>query len=49
VADGVLNFDFLPRIGDAQISAIRVVQASGPPKNPPGRIKRFFTTEARAN
>ena len=47
VSDGVLNFDFLPRNGDAQVSAILVMKASGPPKNLPGKIKRFFTTQSK--
>jgi hypothetical protein len=47
VFDGVLNFDFLPRIGDAQVSAILVRTASGPDKHAPGKVRRFFTTQAR--
>ena len=49
VGDGVLNLDFLPRKGDAQVSAILVKTATGPSKNPPGRAKRFYTTQARTD
>jgi hypothetical protein len=49
VADGVLDLAFLPRIGDAQVSAILVKTASGTRKNPPGKVKRFYTTQAKTN
>jgi hypothetical protein len=47
VSDGVLNFDFLPRTGDAQVSAILVRKASGPNKHAPGKVWRFYTTQAK--
>jgi hypothetical protein len=49
VSDGVLNLDFLPSAGDAQVSAILVAKASGSPKRPPGKLKRYFTTERETN
>ncbi len=49
VSDGVLNFHFLPRIGDAQICGILVKKASGPNKNAPGKVKKFFTTQAKSD
>ena len=49
VSDGVLNFHFLPRLGDAQICGILVKKASGPNKNAPGKVKKFFTTQAKSD
>jgi hypothetical protein len=49
VSDGVLNLDFLPSVGDAQVSAILVLKASGSPKKPLGKLKRYFTTEPKTN
>jgi hypothetical protein len=49
VADGMLDLGFLPRSGEAQVSAILVRTASGPHKNPPGKVKRFFTTQAKTD
>ena len=47
VSDGVLNLDFIPSTGDAQASAILIMKASGIPKKLPGRLKRYFTTQAK--
>jgi hypothetical protein len=47
VSDGVLNLDFLPSAGEAQVSAILITKASGTPKRPPGKLKRYFTTQTR--
>ena len=49
VSDGVLNLDFLPSAGDAQVSAILVSKASGSPKRTPWKLKRYFTTELKTN
>ena len=49
VSDGMLNLDFLPSTGDAQVSAILVTKASGSPKRPPGKLKRYFTSELKTN
>ncbi len=47
VSDGVLNLDFIPSTGDAQVSAVLIMKASGTPKKLPGRLKRHFSTQAR--
>ena len=47
VSDGVLNLDFMPSTGDAQVSAVLIKKASGTPKKLPGRLKRHFSTQAR--
>jgi hypothetical protein len=47
--DGALNFDFLPRTGEAQVSAILVMKASGSNKHAPGKVKRFYTTQAKTD
>jgi hypothetical protein len=47
VSDGVLNLDFIPATGDAQVSALLIKKASGPPKNPPGKLKRYFSTQLK--
>ena len=47
VSDGLLSLDFLPSTGDAQVSAIRIMKASGAPKKLPGKLKRHFSTQAR--
>ena len=49
VFDGVLNLDFVPRTGDAQVSAILVKKASGDPIKPPRNLKRYFTILSRTN
>jgi hypothetical protein len=47
VSDGVLNLDFMPSTGDAQASAILIMKASGLPKKAPGKLKRYFSTQAK--
>jgi hypothetical protein len=47
VSDGVLNLDFMPSTGDAQVSAVLIKKASGTPKKLPGRLKRHFSTQAK--
>jgi len=47
VSDGVLNLDFMPSTGDAQVSALLIRKASGTPKKLPGRLKRYFSTQAK--
>jgi hypothetical protein len=47
VSDGVLNLDFMPSTGDAEISALLLRKASGTPKKLPGRLKRYFSTQSR--
>ena len=45
VTSGILNIQFIPTTGDAQINALLISTASSTPKNPPGRIRRYYTTE----
>ena len=45
VTSGILNIQFVPTIGDAQINALLISTASSTPKSPPGRIRRYYTTE----
>jgi hypothetical protein len=47
VSDGVLNLDFMPSTGDAQVSALLIMKASGTPKKLPGRLKKHFSTQAK--
>jgi hypothetical protein len=47
VSDGVLNLDFIPATGDAQVSALMIKKASGASKNPPGKLKRYFSTQLK--
>ena len=47
VSDGVLNLDFMPSTGYAQVSALLIRKSSGTPKKLPGRLKRHFSTQAR--
>lgn len=47
VSDGVLNLDFMPSTGNAQVSAILVRSSSGAFKKPPGRLKKYFSTQAK--
>jgi hypothetical protein len=47
VSDGVLNLDFIPSTGNAQVSAILVRNPSGAFKKLPGRLKKYFSTQAK--
>jgi hypothetical protein len=47
VSDGELNLDFIPSTGDAQFSALLIKKASGALKNPPGKLKRYFSTQPK--
>ncbi len=47
VTHGTLNIQFVPIIADAQINALLISGASSPPKNPPIKIKRYYTTEPK--
>ncbi len=48
VSDGVLNLNFVPSVGDAQVSAIRVNKASStPPVNPNGKVKKYYSLQQR--
>jgi len=47
VSDGVLNLDFMPSTGDAQVSAVLIKKASGTPKKAPGKLKRYFSTQPK--
>jgi hypothetical protein len=47
VSNGILALNFVPRIGDAQISAILINPGSSPPKYPSLRNKRYFTIQNR--
>jgi hypothetical protein len=49
VSDGLLNIGFVPKTGDAQISAILINKSSSSPNNLPQRIKRYTSTEQRKN
>ena len=48
VSDGVLNLNFVPSRGDAQVSAIRVNKASSsPPVNPNRKVKKYYSVQQR--
>jgi hypothetical protein len=47
VTEGILNIQFVPKIGEAKINAFLISNASSSPIKPPGRIKRYFTTEPK--
>lgn len=47
VSDGILNLDFMPSTGDAQVSALLIRKASGTPQKLPGKLKRYFSTQAK--
>ncbi len=47
VTHGTLNIQFAPITADAQINALLISGASSPPKKPPIKIKRYYTTEPR--
>ena len=47
VTGGVLNIQFVPKIGDAKINAFLISSASSSPRKAPGRIKRYITTEPK--
>jgi hypothetical protein len=47
VRSGILNIQFVPTIGDAQINALLISTASSSPQTPPGRIKRYYTNDPK--
>jgi len=47
VSDGVLNLDFMPSTGNAQVSAILVRSSSGAFKKLPGKLKKYFSTQLK--
>jgi hypothetical protein len=47
VSDGVLNLDFIPSTGNAQVSAILVRNSSGDFKKLPGKLKKYFSTQSK--